>query len=57
MNEPASPASILVVEDSRIQAKILSNKLIAAGYEVRTAENGQLGLQMIQQQASDLGDF
>ena len=37
--------SILVVEDSRIQATILSDKLVQAGYEVRTAENGQIGLE------------
>lgn len=40
-------ASLLVVEDSGIQAKVLSNKLLEAGYEVRTAENGQVGLEMI----------
>lgn len=42
-------ASLLVVEDSRIQAKILSNKLAEAGYEVRTAENGRVGLEMIRE--------
>ncbi len=56
MNEatPSATASILVVEDSRIQATILSNKLTAAGYEVRTAENGQIGLELIQQQQPTL---
>ncbi len=47
-------ASILVVEDSRIQAKILANKLLAANYEVRTAENGRVGLEMIREKRPTL---
>ena len=39
--------SIQIVEDSRIQAKILTDKLTQAGYEVRCAENGKVGLDMI----------
>ncbi len=53
-DDPAAKTSLLVVEDSRIQAKILSNKLLEAGYEVRTAENGQIGLEMIRQQRPTL---
>lgn len=50
MNDVPSPrASILIVEDSRIQAKILANKLQAAGYDVRIAENGQIGLDRIRE--------
>ncbi len=41
--------SLLVVEDSRIQAKILTDKLQAEGYDVRAAENGQIGLEMIKE--------
>jgi sigma-B regulation protein RsbU (phosphoserine phosphatase) len=41
--------SVLVVEDSRIQAAILSDKLVEAGYEVRKAGNGQIGLDMVRQ--------
>jgi sigma-B regulation protein RsbU (phosphoserine phosphatase) len=52
--ESSARASLLVVEDSRIQAKILSNKLLEAGYAVRTAENGQIGLEMIRQQRPTL---
>ena len=52
--ESSAKASLLVVEDSRIQAKILSNKLLEAGYDVRTAENGQIGLEMIRQQRPTL---
>jgi sigma-B regulation protein RsbU (phosphoserine phosphatase) len=46
--------SILIAEDSRIQAAVLSNKLREAGYEVRTAENGQIGLDMIRQERPTL---
>ena len=45
--DPSTKASLLVVEDSRIQAKILTDKLLEAGYEVRAAENGQVGLEMV----------
>jgi phosphoserine phosphatase RsbU/P len=53
-NEPSTKTSVLIVEDSRIQARVLSNKLTAAGYEVRIAENGQLGLEMIRQRRPTL---
>jgi sigma-B regulation protein RsbU (phosphoserine phosphatase) len=53
-SEPAANVSLLVVEDSRVQATILSNKLLEAGYEVRTAENGQIGLEMIRQRRPTL---
>lgn len=41
---------VLIAEDSRIQAKMLSKKLETAGYTVRWAENGKLGLEMTRQQ-------
>ena len=41
--------SILVAEDSRIQAKILEGKLQAAGYDVRLAENGEVALEAIRE--------
>jgi sigma-B regulation protein RsbU (phosphoserine phosphatase) len=49
-SRPPTQASLLIVEDSRIQAKILAEKLQEYGYEVRTAENGQVGLEMIHQE-------
>ena len=52
--DQAAKASLLIVEDSRIQATILSNKLLEAGYEVRTAEDGQIGLEMIRQKRPTL---
>ncbi len=56
MSIPASSnkTSVLIVEDSRIQAQVLANKLTAAGYEVRKAENGRIGLEMIRQQRPTL---
>lgn len=48
--EDRSAVSVLVVEDSRIQAQILSDKLRQAGYVVSKAENGQIGLEMIREQ-------
>lgn len=53
-SSPSTTTSLLIVEDSRIQAKILSDKLTEAGYQVRTAENGQIGLKMIRQQRPTL---
>ena len=56
MNHSDSSSKVLiqVVEDSRIQAKILSDKLTEAGYDVRVAENGQVGLEMIRQKRPTL---
>ena len=53
-SDPSTKASVLIVEDSRIQATILASKLLEAGYEVRTAENGRIGLDMIRQQRPTL---
>lgn len=50
----SSTASLLIAEDSRIQAKVLANKLGEAGYEVRKAENGRVALEMIRQQRPSL---
>ncbi|MAI74226.1 MAG: hypothetical protein CMM01_25480 [Rhodopirellula sp.] len=41
---------VLIAEDSRIQAKMLRRNLEAAGYAVRWAENGKLGIEMTKQQ-------
>ena len=52
--DPSGPTNVLIVEDSRIQAQILSNKLTEAGFEVRAAENGRVGLEMIRDQRPTL---
>ncbi len=41
---------VLIAEDSRIQAKMLRRTLEAAGYAVRWAENGKLGVEMVREQ-------
>jgi sigma-B regulation protein RsbU (phosphoserine phosphatase) len=53
-SDQSAKASLLVVEDSRIQAKILTDKLLEAGYDVRAAENGRIGLEMIRQKRPTL---
>jgi serine phosphatase RsbU (regulator of sigma subunit)/AmiR/NasT family two-component response regulator len=45
-----SDVTVLVAEDSRIQAQILSQKLDEAGYQVRVAENGAVALASIREQ-------
>lgn len=47
--DPLTKTSLVIVEDSRIQARILHDKLVAAGYEVRAAENGKAGLNLIRE--------
>ncbi|MGI9516695.1 MAG: SpoIIE family protein phosphatase [Pirellulaceae bacterium] len=49
-----SGASLLVVEDSRVQARILADKLLEAGFDVRTAEDGQIGLDLIRERRPTL---
>lgn len=46
----SAEVSVLIAEDSRIQAKILEEKLQAAGYEVRVAENGVVALEKLHDQ-------
>ena len=53
-SDSVTPASLLVVEDSRVQATILQNKLIEAGYDVRIAEDGLIGLEMIRERRPTL---
>jgi sigma-B regulation protein RsbU (phosphoserine phosphatase) len=47
-------ASVLIAEDSKIQAKILENRLIAAGYTVRVAHDGAAALELARQQKPTL---
>jgi PAS domain S-box-containing protein len=50
----SSPVNILVVEDNRNNLKYLSDILTEAGYRVRPAESGELGLRSAQAKAPDL---
>jgi sigma-B regulation protein RsbU (phosphoserine phosphatase) len=49
MNELVDDSYILVVEDSRVQASVLERKLSQAGFQVRVAEDGVVGLELIRQ--------
>ncbi len=48
-NASSEKIPLLVVEDSRIQSQVLTKKLRNAGYEVETAINGRVALEMINQ--------
>jgi DNA-binding response OmpR family regulator len=45
-----SDVTVLIAEDSRIQAQILSKKLEDAGFRVRVAENGAVALESIRKE-------
>ena len=45
-----SDVTVLIAEDSRIQAQILSKKLVDAGFPVRLAENGAVALESIRKE-------
>ena len=53
-DQPAGPASILVVEDSRTTAKLLEGILTNAGYRVLHATSGEAALEAISSEAPDL---
>ncbi|MGF1579625.1 MAG: SpoIIE family protein phosphatase [Gemmataceae bacterium] len=46
--------SILIAEDTRIQAKMLEKNLLEHGYQVRVAENGAIALEKIREQRPTL---
>ncbi len=55
MAQSANPSiSILIAEDSRVQARLLEGKLEQAGYQTVIAENGAVALERIRQQRPDL---
>jgi sigma-B regulation protein RsbU (phosphoserine phosphatase) len=45
---------VLIAEDSRMQAKMLERRLVAAGHTVRWAENGADALEMARQRRPDI---
>ncbi len=47
-------AKIVVVEDEQVLQKALSVELLSTGFTVLTADNGEAGLQLIQQEKPDL---
>ena len=54
MGDGANKKFILIAEDNKLIAKVLSNKLTAAGYEVAVAYNGEEALQAISARLPDL---
>ncbi len=46
--------TILIVEDEQILRDLLSNSLLSAGYDVITAENGQIALDLLEEREIDL---
>ena len=52
-NSPVKPYA-LIAEDSRIQAKILENRLIQGGYEVAVAGDGGKALELARQRKPDI---
>jgi len=47
-------ARILLVDDSKFQRKCMSKMLTDLGHDVSQAENGQMGLQMLDEAKPDL---
>lgn len=45
---------VLIAEDNRLQAKVLQDRLVKAGYQVRWATNGRLAFEMAQQERPDI---
>ncbi|MFH0805006.1 MAG: response regulator [Patescibacteria group bacterium] len=50
----ATKGKIVIIEDERILSEVLSKKLETEGYQVYTAEDGELGLQVIEQFKPDV---
>jgi CheY-like chemotaxis protein len=54
MDAPTVKKFILIADDNKLIARVLFNKLTAAGYEAAIAENGDQALQAIQARRPDL---
>jgi sigma-B regulation protein RsbU (phosphoserine phosphatase) len=51
---PARGVDVVIAEDSRMQAKLLERRLVAAGHAVRWAENGAAALELVRQRRPDI---
>lgn len=51
---PSGGVDVLIAEDSRMQAKMLERRLVAAGHTVRWAENGSDALVLARQRRPDI---
>lgn len=54
LNEPNKKKLIIVVEDEEVLANLLSNKVREAGFDVRLARDGAMGLELIKSLRPDL---
>jgi phosphoserine phosphatase RsbU/P len=45
---------IVIAEDSRVQGKVLQQRLIAAGYDAHVGVNGELALKLVQEHKPDI---
>lgn len=54
MNDTVRKDRVLVVDDQPMNVKLLATRLIAAGYEVLTAYNGEEALDIVAQSAPDI---
>ena len=51
---PDKKVEVLIAEDNRLQAKILSDRLEKSGYNVRIAGDGEIAFRMAKQQRPDI---
>ncbi|MFH0932305.1 MAG: response regulator, partial [bacterium] len=52
--ENTTAKKILILEDEEIILNLLSKKLLAQGYEVKTAKNGKEGMLIMEKEVPDL---
>jgi len=52
MNKPRP--IVVIAEDSRVQGKVLQQRLIAAGYDAHVGLNGELALEIVKQMKPDI---
>ena len=45
---------VVIAEDSRVQGKVLQQRLIAAGYDAHVGINGELALELVQKLKPDI---
>lgn len=57
MNDSSSnnpPIDVLLAEDNRLQAKVLQDNLVKAGYQVRVGRDGQMALDLAREKRPDI---
>lgn len=50
----ATKPVVVIAEDSRVQGKVLQQRLIAAGYDAHVGLNGELALQLVREHKPDI---